>query len=338
MPLSISSSEQGAGHHHRWWLVLVLAMTLALSAITVLERYRRAQGHLPTVIDSPALWALQRSAADGEDAVIFLGASRSLFGIDLATVKEMLPGRHPVMLALNGRYPLATLGALAADDSVNGLLLVDIDARGMSVYNHDAQASHNAFYRDTFTPNDAIHTALLSPLQSTWVIANPRLGLLPLMKHVLGFAPPAYLSHERIDERRSGYLDFERVSGPALADSFAAGLREDLASHPPAPPIEWMQVLSEVPQWVRAIEARGGRVVFYVPPVSGRQRQFALSAYPVDDYWRSFIESHDLSGLHFLDSPALQQFHHPDESHIDYRQKRSYTHALLEALRMEGYL
>ena len=109
-----------------------------LGGVLLYEWYLRDQGHLPSIIDSSQLWAQERSRTDGSDAVVFIGASRTLYGVDLRTVREVIPGSKPVMLALNGAYPMATLKALADDTAFSGTLLVDVDARGLSESNWDA--------------------------------------------------------------------------------------------------------------------------------------------------------------------------------------------------------
>ena len=91
-----------------------------LSGVLLFDVYLRDLGHLPSVIDSSQLWAQERSRTNGSDAVVFIGASRTLYGVDLQTVRKSIPGSRPVMLALNGAYPMATLKALADTQGLTG--------------------------------------------------------------------------------------------------------------------------------------------------------------------------------------------------------------------------
>ena len=141
--MHLFTSSSNGGDSRRLVSVMLLAGVVWFSGVLAYEAHLRAQGHLPSIIDSPQLWAQERSRTDGSDAVVFIGASRTLYGVDLQTVREVMPGSKPVMLALNGAYPMATLKALADDTAFNGTLLVDVDARGLSERNWAAQSIKN---------------------------------------------------------------------------------------------------------------------------------------------------------------------------------------------------
>ena len=334
MPLFTSSSEMV-----RWLGAGLLALIVWAVGVIAYERHLRSEGHLPTVIDTPQLWAQERSRVYGDQALVFIGASRTLYGIDLDTAEAMMPQSNAVMLALNGRYPLATLQALAADVDFTGTLLVDVDARGLTEYNWDAQAERNRYFANDWTPSWYVHRRLLSPLQRHWVSLNSRLGWLPMSKSRLQVAPPPFVAHDAMSARREGYLDFDRVDAAGLAQMFKADLERELEKHPPPPAAAWLERLSPVSGWVRRIEARGGRVIFFVPPVSGYQATLVEVAYPRALYWQRFIDHYQLRGWHYLDDDGLlSEITLPDDSHVDASQKSAYTQRLLDNLRREGLL
>lgn len=334
MPLFTSSSDM-----MRWLCAGLLALIVWAFGVMAYERHLRSEGHLPTVIDTPQLWAQERSRVYGDQALVFIGASRTLYGIDLDTVEAMLPQSNAVMLALNGRYPLATLQALAEDADVTGTLLVDVDARGLSEYNWGAQAESNRYFADDWTPSWSVHRRLLSPLQRHGVSLNPRLGWLPMSKSWLEMAPPPFVAHDALSARREGCLDFDRVDAAGLAQMFKADLERELEKHLPPPAEAWLNKLAPVKDWVRRIEARGGRVVFFVPPVSGYQSTLVEAAYPRARYWQRFIDHYQLRGWHYLDDDGLlDEITLPDDSHVDASQKGAYTRRLLGNLLREGLL
>ena len=323
----------------RWLGAGLLALIVWAAGAIAYEQHLRSGGHLPTVIDTPQLWAQERSRVYGDQALVFIGASRTLYGIDLDTVEAMAPQSKAVMLALNGRYPLATLQALAEDVDFTGTLIVDVDARGLTEYNWDAQAERNRYFANDWTPSWYVHRRLLSPLQRHWVSLNSRLGWLPMSKSLLEIAPPPFVAHDALSARREGYLDFDRVDAAGLAQMFKADLERELEEHPPPPAPAWLDKLSPVSDWVRRIEARGGRVVFFVPPVSGYQATLVEAAYPRARYWQRFIDQYQLRGWHYLDDDGLlDDITLPDDSHVDAAQKAAYTQRLLDNLQREGLL
>lgn len=336
--MHLFTSSSNGGDSRRLVSVMLLAGVVWFSGVLAYEAHLRSQGHLPSIIDSPQLWAQERSRTDGSDAVVFIGASRTLYGIDLQTVQRVMPASKPVMLALNGAYPMATLKALADDPGFNGTLLVDVDARGLSQTNWDAQSSENHYFEHDWTPNWAIHRQLLSELQRHWVFLIPRLGVFPLLKSVITDAPVPFLAHDSLSAQREGFLHFDRVSAAGLAEMFRVGLVEDLALHPPPSEEHWLRALAPVKQWVQQIEARGGRVIFFVPPVSGHQATLAEAAYPFARYWQRFVTEYDLVGWHYRESEVFNMLELPDQSHVDASQKAEYTRLLLNDLKARGRL
>ena len=81
MPSFTSSSDMV-----RWLSAGLLALIVWAVGAIAYERHLRSEGHLPTVIDTPQLWAQERSRVFGDEAIVFIGASRTLYGIDLDTV------------------------------------------------------------------------------------------------------------------------------------------------------------------------------------------------------------------------------------------------------------
>jgi len=328
MPSFTSNSD-----NHPWLPSVILMLALWAAGFTVFEAMLRLAGHRPTIVDSPQLWAQERGRVYGDNALVFLGASRTLYGIDLETVSRSVPGKTPVMLAMNGRYPLATLRALSEDMKFTGTVLVDTDARGLAQYNWEAQAPHNEYFADEWSPSWAVHRWLVNLLQGRLVILNPRLGVLPLTKTWLTDAPPPFVGHDTLSSRREGFLDFAATNPAGLAEMFRADLSGELERQPPPPEEEWLENLAVVQQWVTQIEARGGKVIFFVPPVAGAQRALAETAYPQARYWQRFIDHYGLAGWHFSTSERGAQIELPDQSHVDQRHKVLFTQLLIEGLR-----
>ncbi|WP_020208120.1 hypothetical protein [Gilvimarinus chinensis] len=314
------------------WLQLATLVCTSVFGICWYENVLRTKGYQPAVIDSPMLWSIQRDIANHPNSLVFAGASRTQFGIDLDAVNLMLPGHAPSMLAVNGRYPLATLKHLAESESFDGIVLLDIDARGLHTSNHLAQEAYGDYYQDQWSPNWKIHRMLLTQWQKNMALARPAHSLSAILVRAISNAGPPFRFHSFIHSNRSGYIDFDLVNNKDLADHFAQGLAQDLENNPPPPPEKWLGALTRVAQWVSAIESRGGSVIFYEPPVQARQKALADTAYPRDNYWDAFINQHQFSGITFRDVPELQKFDLPDESHIAKKDKTAYTRVLISTL------
>ncbi|MEM9702838.1 MAG: hypothetical protein AAF907_10400 [Planctomycetota bacterium] len=118
----------------------LLAAMAAVVTGAATETFWRSHGLKPSVPDSPTLWAIQRSRANGRAfgppfdgsasgrslsnseatartgaPVVLLGASRMHLGFDVALCRQRLPGRPICQLALPGTPPWAALGSLADD-------------------------------------------------------------------------------------------------------------------------------------------------------------------------------------------------------------------------------
>lgn len=336
MLLSTSSFNQRGPLY--WTIAAISAAAVAILLVAMAEIYWRHQGHQPLVIDSALLWSVHRGRARADNALAFVGASRTQFGIHLPTVRELLPEYQPFMLAVNGRYPLATLRHLAEDRRFTGTVLLDVDGRGLMAANHEAQANYTDFFDNRWSANWYVHRQLLTPWQMRMAVAQAQLGVVPSAARLISHADPPHRPYTRLNPDRSGKIDFSLIDPSLLADHFATGLVQDIAENPPPPPAQWLKDLEKAAEWISAIEARGGKVIVYEPPVSGRQRSLAEEAYPRMDFWQAFINHHQLRGLNYQDEPALLAFDLPDESHVSGESRPAYTRSLIDILLREGWV
>jgi hypothetical protein len=318
---------------------LAIALVLAGSALYAIEKYWRGRGYTPIIVDAPDLWSLQRAkASSAERPIVFLGASRTLYAIDRDTLRARLPGVEPVMLAMDGRYPLATLRDLAADDRFRGIVVCDIDGAGFAKWSVDMQQPEVDYYHDMFSPSRAAHRMLLNHWQLRAVIARSDFSLVRTVLRFWKREGKPFHPYQWFDRRRFGNIDYERGD----RDWQKRLLQENLDRHgghlPRIAFAEWWPQVQASHAWVRAIQARGGDVIFYASPTSGLRRWAEGDWFPRADYWDRLVAATPAKTLHALDVPALRDFPLPDESHIDYRQKPAYTNALIDALLERGML
>ena len=328
-------------NRNHWLLTLAIAALSAVALCAMVEQHRRAQGHLPTVRDDLDLWALERARVDrpGQNAIAILGTSRILYGLDPDALARALPGKVPVMLAVNGAYPLAALSDLARDANFTGTALVDIDARGLSRYYWDMQQAQVHRYSAGVGPSAALHRRLLSQWQAQFLLGDADLGLIPTLTRLIFNAAPPQPRHASIAPNRAGSLDFQHpnTNAAAMAANFAAGVLADYQDHPPPPPEQWLAELNDVVKDIRAIRVRGGKVLFFCSATSGAHLMADQQGYPRAQYWDRFAseiaEANGAQAIYALDIPAIAALNLPDSSHIDQRDRPALTAAIAQVLK-----
>jgi hypothetical protein len=331
MPSSISSSDP-----RRWAQAWVLALVFAAAGLLAYERYWRAQGLEPGVIDSPQLWSAARDAVR-ERSVVFLGASRTVYGIDPQTWRRERPGDDPVMLAVNGHYPVAALQDLARDERFRGTVIVDIDSYGLLAAHHDMQQPWVDFHRQRWNWNWRWHRQLLNHWQAASVLSNPGIALVPLLKRTWArgaYQPP----YSQSFPDRTGYMRFEKVDTTALAAHFDGEIDWKIARFPAPSPADFLSQAAPVVAAADAIRARGGEVVFVTLPVQGRLVEMETRYMPRAQYWDAFAALPGVHAVHYEDVPEWRGLVLPDRSHVTREGRAVLTAGLVAELRRHGWL
>jgi hypothetical protein len=338
MPLSTSSSER-TRTASAWIAIWGGALIIAALALAGLELHWRHAGYKPRVLDSMQLWSMQRERVYGKTPrpLVLLGASRTEYGIDLKTLRETLPKYRPVLLAINGAYPLAALHDLADDTNFSGVVLCDMDSRAFFREMRDMQQPYVDYYRRRWTPSWHLHRALLTLWQHSAVLANPDFGVLASLRRLLGDAVP-FRNFPYRRANRSGDLDFQKMDSAAMKRHFAENAENNIAHMTQRDPVAWLADIEPVFDWVRAIQARGGEVIFYETPTSGPLAEVTEKFLPRASYWEQLAKVSPAPMLSAHDVPALAATPLPDGSHMDFRSKAAYTRDLVDALVARGLL
>ena len=365
MPSSISSSE---GHDlsgslpERPWPGMALAVLLLVAAGFGAWEWRvRAQGYVPTYNDNANLWASRRALAAGaeRDQIVFVGASRTLFDMDLALFQEATGGPLPIQIATVGSSPVPILTDLAEDESYAGSTTVGI-APGLAAAGAGPPVASPARYvkhYQNWSPSDRFELPLSLWLQDRLALINQDdLNLPKLIENGLDLPnrPDAYAPRipgfmYLLDETRRARMidrvvedeDYQReiqqiwiplFSGPPkpavfTAEQWEAMLREG-----------WERQLAQIVADVEAIEARGGRVIFQRLPSTDRVRELERELTPRAAIWDRILEETGAPGIHFEDHPELQGYDCPEWSHLTAPESERYTRALIEIMRREGLL
>ncbi|HEY8622502.1 MAG TPA: hypothetical protein VIM74_01435 [Casimicrobiaceae bacterium] len=316
------------------WIAALLACALLVGGYEWLLRNR---GYAPTVQDDADLWSIQYDRLrSSPDAVALLGASRIEFGVDPALLSRELGGRPVAMLAVNGKYPLAVLRALAEDEHFAGLVIVGIDARGMQRKHWAMQQEYLEHYRHRWTLARRIHRSLLTWLQERLVLSRSSFSLTNAVERLISGAGLPLNEHVVVRADRVGLIDYRH---PDLAWTHAkrvADLEAYYRDNPPVAADVWLSDLATVSVWIKRIENRGGRVVFFREPVSGESLQLDEAKFPRSLYWDAYARTSPAVLIDFRDVPALTTFVLPDTSHIDGTDVPRFTSAFADLLKRRG--
>jgi hypothetical protein len=322
----------------RSWLKAWIAALLACALLTGgYEWLLRSRGYAPTVQDDMDLWSMQYDRLKlSPDAIALLGASRIAFGVDPTILSRELGGRPVAMLAVNGKYPLATLRALADDQHFSGLVIVGIDARGMQRKHWDMQQDYLDHYHRRWTLARRIHRSLLTWVQERLVLTRSSFSLVNVVERLISGAGMPLNEHVVVHADRIGLVDYRH---PDLAWTHAKrviDLEEYYRDNPPDSAGVWLSDLQTVSAWIKRIENRGGRVVFFREPVSGESLQLDEANFPRSLYWDAYSRTSPAVLIDFRDAPALMTFALPDTSHIDGTDVPRFTIAFADLLKRRG--
>lgn len=333
MPSSISSSERrDIGAAWLWAIAIAALLLLAL------DQHGRSLGMPVGLIDSKQLWSIQRDRVYGDvpRPVAFIGASRSAYGIDPKQWRSLLPQTKPVMLSINGRHPLALLRDLAADEEFRGLVICDVDTHGLLPRWWEMQQEYVDYYHRRWTPSWRVHRLLLNVWQRTSVLANPALGWKASLTRWME-GGTLYIPITRINSSRGGAILFEQTDPAASAKAFDDGAERKMREPRPEV-VEFIAGSRQVQAWVQTIQRRGGDVVFFQPPVSGRVAALEREYFDRSAYWDAFAAMAGIRTLHADDVPGMQALEKPDHSHVRDQDRAVLTTLLVQELQRRGWI
>jgi hypothetical protein len=339
-PSSTSSSEQ-ARPALRYGLAWLLALALAAGAVLGMHLHWQQRGYRAAIVDSKGLWALQREHAnrDADTALVLLGASRIQAAIEMDHLQALAPGYRPLMLAVNGTYPLAVLRDLAHDDDFRGVVVCDVESNAFLPQFIPLQQPYVDYFHESWTPSWKFHRFVLDHWQRATVLGDPRYSAVATLRHAVQGTQP-FRDYARMRADRSMDIDVGAADPEAVRRHFAETLAGNIVLWREIRPTpeEWVEGLQPVFEWAAMIEARGGRVLFYQSPLHGSHVALWDAVYPPQDYWQRFVELSPFPVLDGRAHPVLDAFELPDESHLDYREKPAFTEAWLAVIRELGVL
>jgi hypothetical protein len=344
-----------------WFLLLAMAAVVVALGVAGWEVHVRRLGYAPTLDDTPNLWATQRARAAfaRPNQVVFVGASRTLFDMDLQVFQQETGGPLPIELATVGSNPLIILEDLAQDPSYAGTTIVGIvpalvaAAAGPPV----AWPAKFVAHYHQWSVADRMELPLAEWLDERFAFINQdELTLsqlidngleLPLRPKVYAPKLPGYMY--TLDRNRQAHM-LERIATELAAQQRIQQVWLPLFQGPPKPAVfteqQWAKMMSDgwegnlqrIKQSVLSITARGGKVIFSRLPSSGGVLALENRVTPRAMIWDRILNETHAPGIYFEDYPELTGFVCPEWSHLNAQDAAVYTKRFARILKTKGLL
>jgi hypothetical protein len=331
-----SFSESPAGPWFRTWLT---ATALVVASLAGWEVTLRCLGYRPCVVDNMGLWSVQRDRVygdHGQKAVVLLGDCRMQLDFVPRLLAQQFSGHRVVQLAVEGTSPVATLLDLAKDQRFDGLVICALDAGRLCEDQWPAQQAYVEHYHENYTLNEKLNRIVTAFLQQHLTCVHPLLRLDDILAAVIrtGHLPSPFYVQTYAD--RSRLADYSRVD---VADSQQDQLDREHGLYDdrllPGPE-QWLEGVRKVDACVRAIQKRGGDVIFMQFPTTGEYLSYSELIFPKAEYWDAFAAQTTALCLHFQDVPELADFSCPDGVHLDRSDAPRFTQRVAKVLEDRG--
>jgi hypothetical protein len=324
MPLFISNSKPQPSKN--WLLVWLLVFVINAVVLFQYESFLTKHNFTTSVEPSKDLWSWYRKKINGEkNTIVLLGASRSLLGLNIDTIKQMFPEHKVYQLSLNGRFPVNTLLEIANDENFVGTLIVSVKVEAFMKVFFPMQDDYNDYYANESSWYKSLDAYITAWIQSNFISLNNALSLQKITEYY-------DLNHLFLKaEHTTGNLDlsisadFSKVDAQLLADHFVGNRTKNLKKNKMPEPEELFKDLAVVIKAVNKLKQRGGQVIFVRFPTDKGHWQLDEQYLSRKSYWDLFTKEIGTDTIHFKDVEGLDQFDLPDTSHLDQKDAAAFT-------------
>ena len=295
--------------------------------LLVAEVFWRLVGCGPATGDTQRWFDIRSQVRNDSNAIVLIGTSRVLCGLDPDILTDELPGYRAYSLAMSGTDPMPVLEDLAQDPGFRGTVICEnAESQGFEPYPFRQIPLELKWARLPFSDDQRhfLHSAAN-------VITSRRNSIWSLVDRTGADEPAVVPSSATLKQTRFLPLDF----GPRQA-SYQRGrnrtrvLERYEAWMRRSPYLAENSVFARIPEWVAQIRGRGGEVIFVQMPTRGETRRLTMNLF--GDYTRQF-ESHFQPYIDCNREPDLKDFPSADESHLDGAAARRFSSAFARTLR-----
>ena len=198
------------------------------------------------------------------------------------------------------------------------------DQRRISLDYHLAHHLRMALYNHLRILNAPAFSPLINAQQ---VLRLPdRHGTLPPLTRLFG----SYFDHE-MQFRHTPEMETNNDLQQQVKDIFITVMEGQRYSGPCDMSLLTGQTIIDI----RAIEARGGKVVFVRLPSDGGFLSFESQHYPRAAFWDQLINDTGCQGIHFQDYPELKNYLCPEWSHLTEADAIQFTRRFLDIVQQQ---
>jgi hypothetical protein len=338
VPSSIFSFERApAGSPGKLFAVALAITALLLGSIELLLR---SSGGQPSVALSKSLYAsnLEKALTDRDPrTTLILGESRIRVGFSSHVFGGRTKEAPLYYVGTAGESPLAVFLYVAEKTDFSGKLILSLaeawlsDEPGKAPVLEQTQYIVDYFEND-WKLNEKLNEKLGHQLASTFVFRQKLYSITNLINSRLTRGKiPDYPNWRWNNPNGESFFDFTLAPQELVDGQVSMGKRVSELNDP-----MWLRNLSRLKRAIASIRERGGQVAVVRLPTGGTWWANDRKRWPRDRYWSRIAAAVGPMAIHFLDIPGMKDFKLPDTSHIDYRDKESFTRKLLDALASRG--
>lgn len=327
---------------------VTIAIITSILGVVALELYWRSQGYIPIIDDNKALWAIQRDRINtlDTDDVVFVGSSRTLYGIQLDTW-EKETGKRPVQLANVGSSPLPVFHDLVANTNYAGTVIVGV-APGLFFSTTYPKAQPWAWpqarvdhYKNR-TYVQRLNHQLSLPLQQHFALMSAgeeelddNIDLKALLKQIkVGNRipqgmPPFYKFGRMTTLDRNVQMIDRTITDTAFANTITK-VWGFIGKTSPAP--DKAATMAFFLKDAKAFKARGGHLILMRCPSTGGVRAGEHFMLPRQDFWDELVQRAAVKAYHFEDYPQFKDLQCPEWSHLSVEDAHFFTAELAKLM------
>lgn len=324
------------------------SFTLAIAFLIPYELYWRNVEEWPAGNDLENLdyWAAWRDKVDdlSQEDIVILGSSRGHFDINIH-LWDSLTGRKPIMLAYPGSSPYYPMADIVKKTSFNGLLVVSVApglfyTTGNSWGAGRGKAFVDHYYDRTYAQR--FNHFLYQYIDPQLSYLQPELSLRSLVER-LPFENRDSVDHPELwppmvhmDEYRNIRMLPIMENDTVIQNRQKKIWSRDVWDNPLKDSVD--VIMNYYVDLVKEFKARGGRVAFLRPPVTGEYFEHEPKLFPREQYWDRMLRESGSKGYHFMDHEETVDMIPPEWSHLNRKDSDIYTRVIIQQLKKDQLL